>query len=112
MAWSKFRAKERSLDEQVIYGVGVVGTHLAYDFLIMEKLKYTSVIPQSIAQHVAFDKDGKEVYDDDILVDENSNEFSAVLALHNNNTGELIPIENPFRILDYRLKGRDKNADV
>lgn len=112
MAWSKFRAKERSLDEQVIYGVGVVGTHLAYDFLVMEKLKYTSVIPQSIAQHVAFDKDGKEVYDDDILVDETGNEFSVVLAVQNNDTGELLPLENPFRILDYRLKEAEENAEV
>lgn len=111
MAWSKFRARD-GLSKKIIYGVGIQETHLAYDYLVTENLKHEPVERTFIAQHVAFDKDGKEVYDDDILVDENGNEFKVVSALQNSNTGELLPIENPFRILDYRLKESEENAEV
>ena len=75
----KFRGKETNLDDVTVYGIGFMTSTCAYDFLIMENLKVTAVKRNSVKQIVGWDVDDNEVYEDDVLVDEEGNEYIATL---------------------------------
>lgn len=48
--------------------------------LLAESENYGLVDPDSIAQLVGYDKDGREVYEDDLLVDEGGQRYYSILA--------------------------------
>ena len=80
MRMIKFRAKEKVLGElRVNYGIGFITTTCAYDLLIKENFKKVTVGKNTVKQFVGWDADDNEVYEDDVLVDDEGNEYVASL---------------------------------
>ena len=76
----KFRAKERVLGKlRVEYGIGFMTTTCAYDLLVTENLKAVTVGKNTVKQFIGWDVDENEVYEDDVLVDDEGNEYVASL---------------------------------
>ena len=80
MRMIKFRSKEKVLGElRVIYGIGFISTTCVYDLLVKEGLKAVTVGKDIVKQFVGWDADSNEVYEDDVLVDDEGNEYVASL---------------------------------
>lgn len=81
----KFRGKAR--DGQYYYG-DLINEYGAPTIRMSEDSNtyYIDVYPESVAQHVGYDADGREVYEDDILIDEfdvEVDDFVEVLGRYN-----------------------------
>ena len=98
----KFRGKKRK-DGKFIYGSYVHITPMSsFPSIIDNEGFYEEVDPDSVAQFVGYDADGKEVYEGDKLVDSNGNEFFAELWAMGANTLDADVLENG--IFKFKLK--------
>lgn len=98
MRMIKFRAKETVLGKLTVnYGIGFIPTTCAYDLLVKEDLKTITVGRNTVKQFVGWDANNKEVYEEDILVDDKGNEYVASLEASLYSTSEAISrVWNPY----------------
>ena len=79
----KFLGKRTDIDEFIIgEAVDLGGNSIGCWVRVYGdwELRWYPVEPESIAQFVGYDKDGREVYEGDILVDKEGNGFTARLV--------------------------------
>lgn len=100
----KFRARtienSKFNGDNVVYGSLMVYGTGAHKYWIcpLRGTRNFPVDPKSIAQFVGLDRDGKEIYEGDVIVDQDGKEFVATLsplAIRKTDIGEVFDLDVP-----------------